>query len=127
MSVNINSLVNQAFATIEQVMPDAIVQGRLVKYDSVYDRDTAKYANTESDSQDVKCVFDESEEYFRISENSNTTTIKIHVFGLLDKTVDMFDELELTLKSGVKKYKTSELTSINVGTSAVLHTFIITN
>lgn len=127
MSIDINALVKDAFKTIKETMPDAIVSGRLVKYEQTYDRDTAKYTATESDSQDVDCVFDETEEFFRVSENSNTVVSKIHIFGLLKKPVDMFDELQLTLDSGVKKYKTSQLTNINVGTSAVLHTFLITN
>lgn len=124
--INLNSLIKDAFSTIEQTIPDAIIYGRLVKYDKVYDRDTAKYVSTEVDAQPVKCVFENSDEMFRTSENTNTIISKIHVFGLLPKPVDMFDELQLTTESGVETYKTEKLRKINVGESSVLHTFIIT-
>lgn len=124
--IDLNGLVKQAFETIESTIPDAIVQGRLVKYEKTYNRSTSMYEFTESESQNVKCVFENSEEMFRTSENTDTIISKIHVFGLLPKPVDMFDELQLTIDSQIQKFKTEKLRKINIGESSVLHTFIIT-
>jgi len=124
--IDLNGLIQETFGTIEQVIPDAIVHGKLVKYDKVYNRDTAKYENTISDYQDVKCVFDSIEDLYRTSENSDSIVSKIHVFGYLSKSVDLFDEMILTLSEGEVSYKTDKLRKINVGESAALHTFVIT-
>ncbi len=126
MKVDLDGLINSAFNTIEEIIPDAIVQGELVKYEKVYNRETAQYDENVVDRQAVRCVFDDIEESFRISENSNTFISKIHVFGFLEKQVEMFDELQLTMDSGLVTYKTAELTQVNIGKSTALHTFIIT-
>lgn len=126
MSINLNALIKDAFNTIESIIPDAIVYGRLIKYTSTYNRATAQYDKVETARQSVRCVFDEIEESYRIAENSNTVVSKIHIFGLLDNTVDMFDVLELDIGTSVVTYRTAELTQINIGSSTALHTFIIT-
>lgn len=124
--IDLNRLITETFGTIENVIPDAVINGRLVKYDKVYDRSTAKYVNTQIDTQDIKCVFDYSDEIFRIAENSDSIVSKIHVFGLLPKPVEMFDEVILEMDNGDEVYKTEQLRKINIGESSVLHTFVIT-
>lgn len=124
--IDLNDLISETFGTIESVIPDAIVTGRLVKYDKVYNRDTLKYELIEVDTQDIKCVFDSIEESFRTSEHSDAVESKIHVFGLLEKPVSMFDEMILNMSTGDKEFKTDKLKQINVGESSVLHTFLIT-
>jgi len=125
--IDLNALIQQAFGVIEDTIPQALVYGRLVKYDKTYNRTTSVYEFVESDSQDVKGVFDYEEEMYRVSENSNSVISKIHLFGLLSKPVGMFDELQLNIDSEIVKYKTEELRKINVGESSVLHTFMISN
>jgi len=124
--IDLNELITSAFSTIESTIPGAVVNGRLVKYEAVYNRTTSKYDKTESDSQSIKCVFDYSEEAFRTAENSDTIIAKILVFGYLAKPVSMFDEVILSLSDGDVVYKTDKLRKVNVGESSALHTFIIT-
>jgi len=124
--IDLNALISQTFGTIESVIPDAIIYGELVKLEKVYDRNTATYITSITERQSVKCVFDHIEESFRIAENSDSIISKIHVFGLLPKPVELFDELILTMDGLETTYKTEQLRKINVGESSVLHTFIIT-
>lgn len=134
--IDLNDLISETFETIERVIPDAVVKGRLVKYDKVYNRDTLKYEQIEVDRQDIKCVFDTIEESFRTAEHSDTIISKIHVFGLLEKPVEMFDEMSIGyyvqdwysffFDPYPTAFKTDKLKQINVGTSTVLHTFLIT-
>ena len=124
--IDLNSLINQTFGKIQEVVPDVIVQGELVKYDKVYDRNTATYSNQIIDQQSVRCVFDSTEEFFRTAEHSDSIVSKIHVFGYLLKPVDLFDELTLQLSQGPVTYKTDKLKQINIGESSALHTFLVT-
>lgn len=124
--IDLNALISETFGTIEDIIPDAVIKGRLVKYDNVYNRATATYSKTETNSQEIKAVFDEIEELYRTAENSDAIVSKIHVFGLLDNPVELFDDLVLSLSTGDQTYKTEQLKQINVGESSVLHTFIIT-
>ncbi|MCA1800052.1 MAG: hypothetical protein LC687_05450 [Actinobacteria bacterium] len=121
MSIDINGLTKNALVTVRQLVPDAIVEGQLIKYGTTMDTATLKSSKSIAEQKTVECIFEDSTLEDESAQNSQVNTQEIHIIGFDVGDVREFDELVV----GGETYKTVELEEIRIGLNVPLRTFVV--